>query len=268
MLEVTSGATDLTKPLILHRNVFEYGVVTFSNETSEGSGLNCLEDTTYDYWDTVGSTETATVDLGAATSCDCVGIDAHTIGTDGATVAVEYSANNIDWTEIWTHTPTDNSCILGIWPATSARYWRVVVSDGPALIGVIKLGSRVIIPTGVMTGFIGIPHSRKVDLLSNNSITGQFIGTKVIKHGAMTTIDFGLIDREWAEDNLQSFEDDYNNGRAFFFAASPQSAIKDIAYCKRPDGSSELNPGYQEGGVLMNYAFEAMIFADGTSPRM
>ena len=268
-IKIEAGSTDTDKPLLLHRSVFDDGTVTVSDETSDGPGLNCMEDSTFDFWDTSAATSTIQVDVGwAGVWCDCVGIEAHTLGTDGATVEVQYSSDAVSWTTILTSTPTDNTCIIGVFPITKKRYWRVRVTDGPSLIGVLKLGRRVIIPTGVLSGHVAINNSSRIEGLSNKSITGQFLGDRIIRTGAETTIDFGLLYTNFVDDYLTDFKTDYNDLRTFFYAGAPSVYPLDLGYCKRPSGGSELRPSYDEGGLMMGISFDVDVFTDSTSGRL
>lgn len=253
---------DSGKPLLLYDSVFESGTVTVSSETTDGAGLNAIEDTTFDEWLASSATAYLSVDYGSDVFVDCIGVAAHDLFTQSATISVEYSNNNVDWTSIWTVTPSDNSTIIGIFTLTKARYWRVAVTSGPASIGVIRLGRRLVIPTGVLSGHVGINHAKRVDVLSNMSLTGQFIGTKVVRRGADATIDFGLLETDYVDSDVSDFESHYNDGRPFFYAGSLSKYPNDIGFCKRPSGASEIRPSYEENGLMMPVAFDVEVYID------
>jgi hypothetical protein len=261
-IALSTGARDLEKPLLLVENVFQTGTVTASATEIDGAFANCISDGTFDFWVPLLSLDaaTATVDAGAPVWCDTIGIAAHSLSLPSVTVAVESSANNIDWTNRLTFTPQDNSTIVGVFPLTLARYWRVRMSGNVAPVGVLRLGRRIIVPSGVSLGHVSINHATRVELLSNDSVDGQFLNTRVIRRSGDTTLDFGLVPQEFIDVDMAQFERLYNDGRTFFYAGSPLNLPMDVGYCKRPMGASEMRPSY-DGGELMSLAFEAQVYA-------
>lgn len=256
---ISAGAANPEKPTILIDNILTIGDAVTSSETSDGAGDNALSDGTFDYWTADAATATMSIDMIEPVYCDGVGIAAHTLATDSATLDVQSSDDNADWTTRLTVTPTSDDTIFGIFPLVLARYWRIRITNGPASIGVIKLGRRIIVPTGVILGHVGIDHARRVELLSNDSVNGQFLGTRIIRQSADVTIDFGLVPRSFLEGDFSNFEKGFNDGRTFFYAGSPVNLPNDVGYCKRSTNAQEIRPPY-EGGDLMQLDFEAQVY--------
>jgi hypothetical protein len=259
---LSSAAQSPTLPTILFNNVFEQGIVTVSSETPDGFGANALEDTTFDFWRPASVPAQITVDAGVPVSCDCLGIAAHDLGMSGSIVRVQSSDDNATWTNRLSFSPLTDQTIIGIFALVTARYWRVRIEGFVASIGVIKLGRRVIIPTGVLSGHTAINHSHNVELLTNTSIKGQFLGNRIERIGASASINFGLIETDFVENQLATFERHYNSGRTFFFASSPFKYPKDIGYCWRGGGSGELRPAYEEGGTLMQVNMDVDCYVE------
>ncbi len=255
---IASNTPSPEKPTLLIENVFTQGVVT-----GWGGGVpeNALSDNTFEFWTTTSATAEMNVNLGVARNCDCVGISAHNLGTVGAMVRVQTSDTGRNpWTTHVTILPQTDKTILGIFPSVGSRLWRFLVNGGPASIGVIKLGRRIIVPSGVALGHVAANHAERVELLSNDSIDGQFLNTRVIRRSGQTNLDFGLVPASFVQNEMGEFERLYNEGRTFFYAGSPQTLPHDVAYCKRPMGGSEMRPSY-EGGELMQMNLEAQIYA-------
>ena len=184
-VEIEAGATDTANANVLYQNIFEDGTVTVSSETSDGDGLNAIEDTTFDFWTPASVPAHIHVDYGEDVECDCMGIASHTAGTEGTTILVQHSDNDADWTTIASVSPLTDDTIFVIFPTTEARYWRIRQTDAVCSIGVIKLGKRLVFPSGVISGHIGINHSSRVELLTPNvSQQGQFLGTRIKRIGA------------------------------------------------------------------------------------
>ena len=255
-IEIAANAPSTEKPTLLIDNVFTQGTLS---STGGGVPENALGDNTFDFWTTSIATATIEVDLGDAVNCDMVGIAAHNLGSEGATVEIQSSDNGTDWTTRLTVTPTDDSAIVGVFPSVSARYWRLRVTGATVAIGVIKLGSRIIVPSGVSLGHVAMNHSARLELLTNDSVDGQFLNTRVIRRSGETTLDFGLVPALFIDTDMLEFERLYNEGRTFFYAGNPVDLPRDVGYCKRPMGASEMRPFY-EGGELMQLDLEAQIY--------
>lgn len=260
MIYIARNTPDTEKPTLLMDNVFTKGTIAGSGGgDGSTSRLNAINDTTFDYWISTSATSTIVVDAGSAQPCSAVGIAAHTLGTAGATVQVESSTNLTDWTTRLTFSPLTDITIIGVFPEVSAQYWRLRVTNGPASIGVIKLGKRIIVPSGVSLGHVATNHGERVELLSNDSIDGQFLGTRVIRRSGEIDLDFGLVDRSFIDNDFAVFEMMYNEGRAFFYAGGPSVLPRDYGYCKRPATGQEIRPAF-DGGDLMSLSFGAQIY--------
>ena len=257
---IASNTPSTEKPTLLIENILTEGDLTVSSETSDGAGLNALSDSTFDFWTPSATNARLDVDMGESVTCDAVGIAAHTLGTDGASFRVRTGTTGFaNVTTRIEHSPLTDDTILGLFPSISARYWRFEILNGPASIGVIKLGKRIIVPSGVSLGHVSVNHAERLELLTNDSVDGQFLGTRVIRRSGETTLDFGLVPASFVDNEMGVFEMRYNEGRTFFYAGNPADLPRDVGYCKRPMGASEMRPAY-EGGDLMQLDFEAQVY--------
>lgn len=258
-IEIETGADNQVNTSIVYTSVFDDGTVTVSDETSDGPGLNALEDTTNDYWEP-GTTSDAyiTVDCGDDYECDGYGIAAHTMGTVGATYVIESSPDNSTWTARATGSPLTDETIFGLFPAASERYWRIGVSGGLCLIGVVKLGKRLVFPTAPLIGHVGSSHAKRIEFMRNKSIGGHFIGNRIIRTGGEMTINMGLVDRSFVENDMAVFETWFDEARGFFYAGDPTELPDDVAYCMRSGG--EIRPSYSEGGDLMPISMDVDFY--------
>lgn len=261
-IDIQPGATYNNMPFVMHDSIFETGTVTFSSEDVDGFALNAVGDATNDFWTPTAVPSWIAVDYGVDVECDCAGVIAHTLGTTGATVAIQSSDDGISWVSRATITPTTDETIVTVFPLVLARYWRVYVTGFIASIGVIKLGKRVVFPSGVLSGHIGINHAQVVELLTNETMGGQFIGNRINRVGAAVSIDFGLIERDFVETDLAGFETHYNSGRTFLFASCPLEYPDDYGYCWRSGNDGELRPSYEEGGELMSFSMGVGVYVE------
>ncbi len=258
---IIAGATETKNATLLSQNIFEEGTVTVSSETADGAGLNAVEDTTFDFWTPAAVPANITVDYGTSVECDCLGIASHDAGTNGTDLRLEHSSDGVIWTQIGSDvSPLTDDTIMIVFQSTSARYWRVVQATSVCSIGVIKLGKRLVMPSGVLSGFVGVNHANRVDLLTNTSIKGQYLGTRIKRIGAETNINFGMIETSFADNDFAVFEEHFNSGRTFFYAGSPSEWPEDYGYCWRTGG--EIRPSYEEGGILAQVDMDVSIYVE------
>jgi len=261
-VDIEPGSLYTNNPLVLYENVFDAGTITWSSESVDGAALNSIEDTTFDFWMPTSVPAWIQVDYGAEALCDCAGIVSHTVGTSGATVEVQSSDDAVLWITRATISPLTDETILTVFPPVSARYWRIYITVSTCVIGVIKLGKRLVFPGGVISGHVSISHAHNVNLMTNISLGGQYIGNRQNRVGASTNIDFGLIDTDFVENDMAEFEDHYNSGRPFMFAASPLQYPYDYGYCWRSGSDGEMRPSYQEGGELMPISIGVQVYVE------
>jgi len=260
-VEIETGATDTANATVLYQNIFENGTVTTNSQTSDGAALNAVEDTTFDFWTPAGVPARIRVDYGEDVECDCMGIASHTAGSEGTTIVVEYSDDGVSFTEVASVSPLTDDTIMVIFPSTSAQYWQIRQTDAACSIGVVKLGKRLVFPSGVISGHIGINHSSRVELLTPNvSQQGQFLGTRVKRIGARANINFGQIETDFVDNDMAMFEYHFNSGRTFFYAGSPSEWPEDYGYAWR--AGREMRPSYDEGGELSQVDIEADFYVE------
>lgn len=245
---------------VLRHNIFTYGTVTWSSQATGFAALNATEDETWNSWRPTYVPANLVCDVGFDKSCDCAGIAAHTLGSSGSTVLVQYSADNSTWTTAVSYAPLTDEDIMLFWSQQTARYWRVRITGAVANIGVAFVGGRLAFPATVLSGHKPLHHSKRVELLSNSSMTGQFLGNRRVKASAQTNVNLGLLDRSWVEGNLATFEAHYNDGRTFFYCSDPINSPKDFGYCRRPQDADEMNITWEEGDILAQVDFEVEAF--------
>lgn len=245
---------------ILRDNIFTSGTVTWSSQATGFAALNATEDETWNSWRPTSVPANLVCDMGSGRECNCAGIAAHTLGSSGATVLVQYSSDNSTWTTAISYAPLTDEDIMLFWEQLAARYWRVRITGAIANIGVVFVGNRLVFPATVLSGHKPLHHSKRVELLSNSSMTGQFLGNRRVKASAQTNVNLGLLDRAWVEGNLATFEAHYNDGRTFFYCSDPTNAPKDFGYCRRPQDADEMNITWEEGDILAQVDFEVEAF--------
>jgi len=199
-------------------------------------------------------------DMGVATVIDAVGIAAHTLASSGAVVAVQRSSNNVTWTTVYTYTPTSDEDVLILFPAVSARYWRVYVTGAVANLGYVSFSQRLTFPHTPVDSYTPLHHARKYTKMFNDSIKGAMLGNRVMAAGAETAVDLGFVDRSFVDGALRGFESHYNQGGTFFYAGWPQGQPLDVGYCRAGSEDEIIQVQYVEAGKLAELSFSVMAY--------
>lgn len=248
-IEGTQVAKD-SLPMVLWDNFYARGTVTASSQTADGAGANAAEETTYDFWTPASLPATLQVTLASAEAADCCAIAAHTIGSSGATVIVEY-LDGVTWTELGSVTPTTDAPILIVFDRTTDTDFRIRITGSTVpSIGVVFLGERLNFSSGVALPYTPIWQSQTVELLQSVSIGGQFLGNRVNRRGGNGSITLNILERSFIEGaTFQAFKTHYDNGKSFFFASSLASYEEDISYVWRAP-NAEMKPTFANSGIF------------------
>ena len=258
---IKAGSVDLSGVNILYENVLSLGTFTFSTQQDGFNAVNSNDDDTWNSWKPSAVPAWIASDMGSAVICDSVGVSAHTMATAGASFRVQYSSDGVSWTDAFaSYTPTSNEDILVFFSAISARYWRFYTTGAIANYGVIRIGEKLAFPNAPISGHKPLHHARTFEMLSNESMGGNFIGTRVVRKGAETSVNIGQVDRDWAETYVVKFEEHFNTGKTFFYCGSPLDTPADMGYCKRPGGDKELSFTWVEGDVMADISFGLMAY--------
>ncbi len=261
-IDGTPNATDAL-PTILYTNLFSTGTVTASTEATGYDKENAVSESTYDQWSPTTLPAQLIVDMGTSTAADCAALVAHDCGTKAVTVNVAHSSDSVSWTQVGSVLPTDDSPILFLFASASNRYWRfrfTGAGDEP-FIGVAMIGERFNMPSGIVTPYAPMWASKQYDMLPSTSIGGQFLGNRIIRKSAETSVNFIPVSGSFAETDLRPFMEHYNQGKAFVFASSPSVFDLDVGYCWKTPGGL-IRPSYDEDGNWLNVSMDIQCYVE------
>ena len=165
--------------LILHDNVIEGVTPTVTNEVTDFEGVNVNNWLLYNSWKpgVTGSPEMV-FDLGSAKSVDTFCVYGHNLNTEGCSLKLRHSADNISYTNaVESFVVANDGVILKTFSTASKRYWRVRITNCTinALISVVVFGAKLILPEGMDIGFIP-PLWGEVKNINSVSVDGNFLG--------------------------------------------------------------------------------------------
>lgn len=240
--------------------------VTVSSETADGPGDAPLRPDTYEYWEASSLPATWTVDLGAARDVDYVGIAGHTIGTQGASVLVEYSTDNATWLPFSAETaPGTDAPILFLDDTTFARYWRVTI-DGqnspgdPPRVGVIYIGEVLAMQRMIYGGHTPITLGRDTVLKNAMSRGGQFLGQNIRRMGVATDVAFRHLEAAWYRANFDPFVKAARQ-YPYFFAWRPATYPQEVGYVWTPQNIEPSNMGVR-GFMEVRWSMRGIGYVD------
>lgn len=259
-IKIEYNAPSPKKPMVLYDSVFARGTLTASSEAVGGDVANALDEQTSDYWTATTDSSNMTVELPVAERVDCLAIAAHNMATEGATVAVQRSENGTSWTTVSTVTPTTDDVVLVLFKPVVALWWRIVVTGGACNLGIVRLGSRLVFPSGINTGYTPINLARRIEVQGGITVGGQFSGQRIIRRGANTTVSVAPMDRSFVDNDMAAFHLHYDEARSFFWAGGPSIMPNDVAYCWRPATGGEIRPMYVESGELAEFSMNIEAF--------
>lgn len=231
-------------------------IVTASGSAVGYPAINATDPATWSSWRPNTFPSWIYYDFGSATSIDGAGISAHNMATSGVSTALfQSSENSTDWVTRATYSPLSDEDVFAIFPAISARYWRVRMTGAAANLGVVVFGKRLVFGRAPVDGYTPLHHARQYTKLFNDSIKGQFLGNRVMAAGAETDVDMGMFDRPWLEGNIRPFEYHYNQGGCFFYAGCPGKYPLDMGYCRALGDDESLSIEWTEADKLATLSF-------------
>ena len=262
MIEIELGVTDQTKPMVMFGNVFAGGTLTATSQ-ADGFDVGYIADyeTGYGWKPAVDTIARATVVLGAGVEANCFFVTSHNLGSNAATLTLEYY-NGVTWVGVYSVTPTTNDDIMYLFNDITASQWRVSQVGGASFIGVVRLGSRLVFPNGIDQSYSSIPHAKVVEVQGMQTVSGAYVGQMITRYGFKTSATFPLLDSSWVDTDMKPFETHYNDALPFVYAANPQRFPDDYGYCWRPSNSGTLMPKYKEGGMYEEFTIELQGFVN------
>ncbi len=228
-----------TQAVIGWDNLFARATLLASSETTSGPAENAADGLTWDYWESEGDTsgDTLRAQLSVAEPADYLGIAGHNLGSVGATLTLQGSANGISWTTVaGPFSPASDKPALWRFPSATWQYWRVLVMGGPVRIGVVNVGALLVLPEGVFVGHKPESLNRRPKLSNNESEDGQFLGRSVIRRGAEGIIKQDRVTQAWVRSVWDPFAR-HAETKPFFWAWRYDTFPDEVMYGWTDEGA-------------------------------
>lgn len=196
----------LTHAMIGYQSICTASNVIASSEAAGCPASDAVNIFTNEYWRPNVMPATWTVDAGTGVDTDYIGIAAHTLGTSAASVAIEYSTNGVDWTELYNFAPANNAPIMLIYETITARYWRLSVTGATApRIGVVYIGQMLQMQRPIYGGHSPITLSRNTTIYNQLTDAGQFTARSITRQGNSGSYAWKNLTADWYRQYFDPF---------------------------------------------------------------
>lgn len=237
------GDEPLTHARIAHAsNWHAGGTITASTTDSDYFEDGPDESTTYEKWKPTALAATWETDLGSAKECDYCAIGAHTMGTNGNTLQIQYW-NGSSWTGVIPSTViADDMPIMAIFAPQTRQRWRIQVSNGTVPeIGVIRFGKAMQMPQMLYGGHTPLDLSRRTTMRTNRSVTGEILGRTKVRTALETRFDWEHLEPAWVRSDWKPFQKAAEE-EPFFIAWRP-GEFSEVGLCDTPQVPAPTNMG-------------------------
>lgn len=227
-----SGDRPLTHARIAHSLNWLFGGTVSASSTATGFFANGpLNTLTYERWKPSTVAATWEYDHGSAVECDYCCIAAHTMGTNGNSIQVQYF-DGANWIDASPVVPiTTDEPIMCIFEPETRQEWRVSITEGtPPEIGVIKFGASLQMEQPIYAGVAPIPMARQTILRSNYSETGEYLGRTKQRTHLVASYAWEHLSSNWVRANWPNLQSAIET-EPFWLAWRP-ATFGDVGFCQ------------------------------------
>lgn len=245
--------------VILWDNKIDGATITVTSEVAGFEKENAYDGFTYDFWKPIFNTGTDyyNIDLGSAQSMSAWAIAAHDLGTNSASIELQYEAADADaWTTPITVgsalSPDSTEAALKTFAAISKRYWRfkIVSASVASQIGVLMLGPYITSGRGPRVGHSPVSLSTLYKSRTNVSFDALMIGQSAIKAPIEVQVQWEDMTRAWVDANWLPFLRYAEQNKGFMYAADPDSHTDEVSYLSSSSPKTASTGDYSDSLYL------------------
>lgn len=253
-------ADKLKRPHFLYQNIITYDNITASSQAADFPAISLSNPLTAERWKPTTMPATVTVDAGQLVNADAIGIAAHTLHTNAASVTIQASVNGTSWDNLASVAPSTGAPIMRIFDKVTYRYFRVLMEGAtPASIGALFIGEALLMPLPIYGGHTPITMGRRARKITNKTEGGQYAGNSLIRLGVGTTFEFKHLPAVWYREYFDPFAKYLTDGAPFFAAWRPSEFPDEVGYCWPEGDPIPTNMGIRD---LMEVSISVSGFSD------
>ncbi len=220
--------------------------------------LSVTNELTYEAWKPLSFPviqHSLTFDARRSVPVNYLGIAAHNLGTNGVTVALLSSPDNIVFTKEIEFVPGSDRAIMVLIGLKERRYWRVTLDNVifGTFLSVVYIGRALEMQRAIYGGHSPILLSRITAVRPTVSETGQWLGRSIIRKGFRTDFAWKHLTPDWYRSNFDPFVQ-LARKIPFFIAWRPARFPDEVAYAWTSDNIKPTNMGLKD---LMEVSFNA-----------
>jgi hypothetical protein len=244
--DLNGSVVPLKNSRIGHQTYTRTGSVVASSSQTGFPAAAAKNPLTYEFWRPVSLPATWRLDIGSAQEVDYVGIAAHSLGSTGCTVHVEYSTNDSTWTTVSSLLAGQDGPIMFLFMPITARYWRIRITGSTIpSVGVVYIGKALAMQRPIYSGHTPITLSRVTEMRPNKSEGGQWLGRSIIRRGSQTQAEYRHLEASWVRTHFDKFIKDATR-YPYFFAWRPSTYPEDVGYVWTSDDITPSNMGVRD----------------------
>jgi hypothetical protein len=237
VLSPAAAAADPDLPAVGYHNVVRADSIVVDTQEENYPASNLANPATHLEWRAADDSEQyITITTNEVDPIDYVGIARHNLGTAEIVVSVEANIDAV-WTEIVEETmlPDDTPAVLRFAAASYSQVRiRLQTGSDAARIAVVYCGKLLDLERKVWVGHTPLPYARKIDVASNRSVSGNFLGRIILGEGRESTIPLSLFTPSWYRANMDAFLVAAQE-IPFFFAWRPSTYPNEVGFCDLVD---------------------------------
>jgi len=241
----TGNTYNLNHPRLLWNSVCRRGTVAASTSTSGFAAINAATATTYDKWKPTSLPAWWKLTFTAET-ISAIAIDTHTLGTEGATVAVQ-EWNGTSWVVLVSGvSPANDDPIAFLFTAKSVDRIRLYITGTTTpQISVIHVSNALELPMRVYGGVTTpIDMAMQTEFETTQSAEGQYLGRSILRMKRRNEFTIKNLAETYVRTTLKPF---FADAREFpFFLLERPSDTPDALCYRWPD--KDIQP--ERMGVL------------------
>jgi hypothetical protein len=211
------------------------GTITATTEAAGFAAANAGTVRTDSYWQPTALPANWVLTFAAATDVSFIGIARHDLGTQNATVNLQYF-DGTDWVNfpgLFNIMPDDDAPILALMSTreVEAVRVRILAADGNPTIGVISVGLADEWPRPFTWVGQPITEGDQKQFENTVSVGGNWLGRSATDRGLQFELTMQHASEAWRKTDFQAFKAWANGeGAAFFIAARPDDYPNELAY--------------------------------------
>jgi hypothetical protein len=192
---------------------------------------------------------------GGAQECNYFGIAKHNLGSTGATIKLQNSADGVTWADVTDAiAPGDDFAIMYRFDADTANHWALYITPGTAApqITVLYLGLLLVGERRIYVGHTPLTLGRNQAVTTGLSEDGSFLGRVKRREFLTSAAEFKNLTPGWYRTYFDPFAE-ASAERPFFWAWRPGSYPTEVGYAWVEGG---IKPANQSPNGHMQVSFE------------